>query len=171
MIRDFPPLKRNCPPFIVKMACDNYRNQRDMDIRHRHLSFSYADKKETTMGFEEHAKLYNEAGYVLSKEVFVAAAGSPDARVPHNVLVRHTRDAQWQLGHTEDYNPGRVPKICERCEKVAMEMCECECREYFCSKECQGKGWKRHKDICEIVKDNHAVVFMLNKFFWGDAAK
>ena len=53
---------------------------------------------------------------------------------------------------------------CLVCDKVTERMCLCG--ETFCSKKCQLKCWKRHKNTCENVNDDIAMFRNISELWW-----
>jgi hypothetical protein len=48
------------------------------------------------------------------------------------------------------------PSTCAVCGREAMKRCS-KCRvEWYCSRDCQVKDWKRHKPICQELNKSHS---------------
>ena len=53
---------------------------------------------------------------------------------------------------------------CDSCKKECVS--ECICGESYCSRSCQVKEWKDHKNICDTLRDNNTMAFTFTELYW-----
>lgn len=48
------------------------------------------------------------------------------------------------------------------CCGILMAGCtyECICGEFYCSKKCQIKHWKNHREVCHTIRENNLMAFL-----------
>mmetsp|Transcript_11869 Transcript_11869/g.32105 ORF Transcript_11869/g.32105 Transcript_11869/m.32105 type:complete len:94 (+) Transcript_11869:138-419(+) len=71
----------------------------------------------------------------------------------HSVTLTHTGMCAGSAGFEELLDE---PK-CELCGKDAEKRCSRCKTAWYCSRECQLAGWKKHKPFCQMVTDGGAA--------------
>eukprot|EP01025_Chloroclados_australasicus_P003140 TRINITY_DN10725_c0_g2_i1.p2 TRINITY_DN10725_c0_g2~~TRINITY_DN10725_c0_g2_i1.p2 ORF type:complete len:233 (-),score=6.15 TRINITY_DN10725_c0_g2_i1:206-904(-) len=147
---------------LIAQMTQNFTYQRELDARWRHLC-ALKETAPKQMKFDEWVELYKKAGWDL-------------ASVRPTVM---DEDELWSMENLQECGimmPGLLPEYqrppmleipppkCEQCEQPCQS--ECICGEAFCSKRCQIKNWKFHKEACEMVQENNEISMTLTRQFW-----
>lgn len=160
-------LDKGMPKFMIDMVCGNFKHQRQMDDRHRHLCAVYADADgmDARHTMERHQELFRTAGWDFS----AALAAFPDQpacrwKEANDLMMRAGGLALLEDGSYKPPDPP-LPRRCGKCDAECVT--ECACGEPYCSKTCQAEDWKAHRSACEMVRDNNEPAVELTRQFWG----
>ncbi|KAI8835494.1 hypothetical protein BC829DRAFT_406346 [Chytridium lagenaria] len=144
-----------------KLAKQECQVQSLSDLRWRRMTKFYASQPAATLRTgREHRDIHESFGFTLdgmTEEMEGQMMKVVD--VMNRTTLNVMKDFVDREKDDEDDEGG-----CNYCGKETR--CRCQCGEFWCSKECQVEGWKRHREACEMVKENQEVFQGLNHVYW-----
>ena len=154
------------PSHMMEFFLGNFRNQREMDARWRHLVYMYKgegrNEEKDALPLTEHHRRWTEAGWDFSLVLRDNSRHPPCTWHEALELVGNPQ-MLTASGYTPPSPP--LPRFCDCCGRQCTA--ECRCGEAYCNKDCQAKEWSNHRVICNTVAENSAIAMTLTEQSWG----